>query len=128
MEDMADKKMNQFTTSKDYSYVYGEDYSKNQIKIGKVLLSIKIEVTINKGEIINLGAKEGLLFVHYASAGNAAIYLIDSYRAKLIISTDSSFFDTDGTTGIRVYRTDTNRDIYIKQFQGDNVAIWCRWI
>ena len=110
--------LEQFDIAYDGAYVYGESTSGSQIKI-KDTVSVKI----NKGSVLDTNISKGVIYVHYASGGPAAIFLADSYSTTLIKGTNEMFRTSDEGSGVCVYKEGVGTTIKIKQYMIDLATI-----
>ena len=110
--------LKQFDIASKGAYVYGEDTSGSQIKINDT-----VSVEINKGSVFETNISRGVIFVHYASGGKAAIFLVDSFCATLVCGSEEIFRTSDQGSGVCVYKEGVGTAIKIKQYMIDIAAI-----
>lgn len=110
--------LKQFDIAVDGAYVYGENSSGSQIKIKDT-----VPVTINKGSAFDTNITRGVIYVHYASGGAAAIFLADSFGITLIKGTSEIFKYSDEGSGVCVYKEGVGKTIKIKQYIIDSANI-----
>ena len=82
--------LKQFDIAYDGAYVYGESTSGSQIKIKDT-----VSVTINKGSVLDTNISRGVIYVHYATGGSAAIFMADSFGITLVKGTSEIFRTSD---------------------------------
>ena len=110
--------LNQLDTAVDGAYAYGENTSGKQLRIQQA-----VYVNLDKGSELDTGINRGVLFVHYASGGNAALYLIDSFGTILINGLAEIFRTSDQGSGVCVYKEGVGSTIKIKQYMLDLASI-----
>ena len=110
--------LKQFDIAYNGAYVYGESTSGSQIKIKDT-----VSVNINKGSVLDTNISTGVIFVHYASGGAAAIFLVDSFCTTLIYGSAELFRTNDEDGGVCVYKEGVGTTIKIKQYMTDLATI-----
>lgn len=115
--------LEQFDIAYDGAYVYGEGTSGSQIKIKDT-----VSVNINKGSVLDTNISRGVIYVHYASGGPAAIFLADSFGITLVKGTSEIFRTSDEGSGVCVYKEGVSTTIKIKQYIIDLAAITYKFL